>query len=516
MLAVIGPSGAGKTSFISAGLIASRASGLGDPAICTPGNAPVRGSLAPGAGREMAGDPRRSSCSWTSTTRTWRSSSGRPLARSVNDHALLVVDQFEELFTQNPTEVQDVFCGSDRAPGARCRRPCAAVDARRFSLPCHAITRRLAPIFTELTLLGPPTGADLRRALVPAGSKCGYRFEDDELVDKMLTEVEGERGALPLLAFAAARLWDRRNKENGLLTREAYDDIGGVGGALARHAEATIDRVGSERVSSVRELFRNLVTAEGTRAVREWDELLSVFTSEGPLAAESRGGVKPSPTTSDEPEPWGGFLPARRSRSPPRELIDARLLTSYEVHEDEHEPTRRVEIIHESLLANWPRLVRWQTQDQEGAQLRDELRQAARTWDEHGRDDDRLWTGTAYREFQLWRERYPGGLTELEEAFATAMTSLAGRRRRRRRMIVTAVMAALIAGLAIVGSFWQRSVAPRPRPTAPRPPSSSLSVKSCWKAIPRRPWRGRPRASSLPTPGKDDCWLSAPSRRPRP
>ncbi len=67
-----------------------------------------------------------------------------------------------------------------------------------------------------------------------------------------------------------------------------------------------------------------------------------------------------------------------------RELIDARLLTSYEIHEEDSEPTRRVEIIHESLLANWPRLVRWQTQDAEGAQLRDELRQGARAWDEHG------------------------------------------------------------------------------------------------------------------------------------
>ena len=115
-----------------------------------------------------------------------------------------------------------------------------------------------------------------------------------------------------------------------------------------------------------------------------------------------------------------------------RQLIDARLMTSYEVREADEAPTRRVEIIHESLLANWPRLVRWQTQDQEGAQLRDELRQAARAWDEHGRHDDRLWTGTAFREFALWRERYPGGLTELEEAFAAAMTSLATRRRRAR------------------------------------------------------------------------------------
>ena len=97
-------------------------------------------------------------------------------------------------------------------------------------------------------------------------------------MDEMLAEVEGERGALPLLAFAAARLWEKRDRDTGLLTRQAYHDIGGVGGALARHAEATIDRIGAERIPIVRELFRNLVTAEGTRAVREWDELLSVST----------------------------------------------------------------------------------------------------------------------------------------------------------------------------------------------------------------------------------------------
>jgi hypothetical protein len=240
--------------------------------------------------------------------------------------------------------------------------------------------------------------------MVQPAQTCGYRFEDEDLVDEMLAEVEGERGALPLLAFAATRLWEKRDRDTGLLTRPAYHDIGGVGGALARHAEATIDRIGSEHISIVRELFRNLVTADGTRAVREWDELLSIFSdsqSESPAAVLSA-------------------------------LIDARLLTSYEVKEEDRNPTRRVEIIHESLLANWPRLVRWQTQDQEGAQLRDELRQAAKAWDEHGRHDDRLWTGTAFREYALWRERYPGGLTELEDGFERAMISLASRRRRRR------------------------------------------------------------------------------------
>jgi WD40 repeat protein len=128
------------------------------------------------------------------------------------------------------------------------------------------------------------------------------------------------------------------------------------------------------------------------------------------------------------------------------------------VREEDKAPTRRVEIIHESLLANWPRLVRWQTQDADAAQLRDQLRQAARTWDEQGRSDDTLWTGSAYLEFAVWRERYPGGLTGTEEAFASAMASLAGRRRRRRRMAVAAVLLIASAVTVVTTALWRRSV----------------------------------------------------------
>jgi WD40 repeat protein len=310
-----------------------------------------------------------------------------------------------------------------------------------FLFRCHEV-EALSPIFSELTPIGPPVGGALRRALVRPTTKCGYRFEDDELVEEMLGEVEGERGALPLLAFAAARLWDRRDRETGFLTRDAFREIGGVGGALAQHAEMTIDRVGTERIATVRELFRNLITAEGTRAVREWSELLSVFDS-----------VDTKKTVGE------GFIPSRKSAQEVlHELINARLLTSYEVREDEKEPVRRVEIIHESLLVNWPRLVRWQTQDADAAQLRDQLRQAAKTWNDQGRSDDTLWTGSAYREFAVWRERYRGGLTDIEEAFASAMTSLATRRRRRRRLVSTLAVCALVAVLAVVTGLWRQSV----------------------------------------------------------
>jgi WD40 repeat protein len=140
------------------------------------------------------------------------------------------------------------------------------------------------------------------------------------------------------------------------------------------------------------------------------------------------------------------------------DLIGARLLTSYEVHEEDEQPHRTVEIIHESLLAAWPRLVRWQTQDADAAQLRDQLRQAARTWDEHERSDDLLWTGSAYREYASWRERYPGGLSDTEEAFGSAMKASAGRRRRRRRVAVAAAFAVVFAVLAVISGFWRQSV----------------------------------------------------------
>jgi len=396
LLALVGPSGAGKTSFLRAGLLGNEPAGWSH-VICTPGEAPLTA-----------------------------------LRQALVPHALVVVDQFEELFTLNPLDVQASF--ADLLGRLAVEADLHVLLSLRddFLIRCNA-HEALTPILSELTLLGPPTGAALRRAIVQPALKCGYRFEDEALVERMLSEVEGERGALPLVAFAAEQLWERRDKTQGLLTREAYEVIGGVGGALAQHAELTLERIGTGRAPIVRELFRNLVTGEGTRAVRERAELLSVF-------------------------------PEGRERDTAAEvldvLVDARLLTGYGAEAAEgQENGQRVEIVHESLLTAWPRLVRWQAQDVEGAKLRDDLRQAARRWQERDRPEDLLWTGSAYRELQLWRERYPGSLSEIEDAFAKAVADHAERTRRRRRMWGGAVVAALLLVAGATTALWRQAVA---------------------------------------------------------
>jgi WD40 repeat protein len=419
--ALVGPSGVGKSSLVGAGLIPALPAGWAHIR-CRPGDAPLealaRALAAPGGAPEAV----------VEAARAWREGHGE---------AVIVLDQFEELFTLNPPETQSAM--ADLVGRLLAEADVRVLVAVRddFLLECQAFPA-LRPLFQAMIPLGPPTGVALHRALVQPALSLGYRFEDESLVTQMLEEVSRERGALPLLAFAAASLWERRDREEGLLTRRAYEEIGGVAGALARHAEATLARVGVEREPIVRELFRNLVTVEGTRVARDREELLSVF--EDRRAAE-------------------GVL---------RQLVDGRLLTAFEVADPNRGATelQRVEVIHESLLSAWPRLLRWRTQDAEGAQLREQLREAARLWEERDRSPDLLWRGTAYREFALWRERYGGGLTSREEEFAVAMVERERRRRRRGGMAAASVVVASLAVAAVVGIARQQEAEARARAEA--------------------------------------------------
>jgi hypothetical protein len=413
LLAVIGPSGAGKTSFVRAGVIPSRPEGWAAIA-CTPGSSPLR-NLARALAPEVAGDSEAVSSVLVGDAEHLLDAAGR--WRGAHARALVVVDQFEEIFTLAPPEERRSFVDllGDLSAGASVNVLLVLRDD--FLMRCHE-HESLSPVFQDLVPLAPLTGGALHRALVEPARGEGYEFEDPDLAVEMTGSVEGERAALPLLAFAVARLWEMRDRERRRLTRAAYERIGGVAGALAQHADETLARIGPAREGVVREIFRNLVTAQGTRTACRRDEMLSAL-------------------------PHGGRAQVLE------ELVGARLLTSFEANGTAGEARPgRIEIVHESLLHAWPRLARWRAQDEEGAVLRDQLKQAAHLWEEKGRTSDLLWTGTAFREFELWRERYAGSLTEIEEDFARSM---AGKARRKRRLMRagSAAVVLLSAGVAV-------------------------------------------------------------------
>jgi WD40 repeat protein/formylglycine-generating enzyme required for sulfatase activity len=134
-------------------------------------------------------------------------------------------------------------------------------------------------------------------------------------------------------------------------------------------------------------------------------------------------------------------------------LIKARLLTASETEEG----IERIEVVHEALLSAWPRLVRWRQEDSEGARLRDQLRGAARQWEERKRAKGLLWRDDALAEYRLWRSRFPGKLTESEEAFAQASLAEADRNRRVVRFILSGIILILIVGSSILFLQQQRT-----------------------------------------------------------
>ena len=226
------------------------------------------------------------------------------------------------------------------------------------------------------------------------------------------------------------RSWPSRSRGSGrsgtgrrrLLTREAYERIGGVAGALAQHAEATLARA------------RTGARAGGARDLPEPGD-------GGGDAGGARAGGAAVGLRAETAR--GGRGRARRAGG--RAAADGvrRPSASRQGRIRERRPRPRIEIVHESLLTHWPRLERWQTQDEDGALLRDQLRQAARLWDESGPDGGRsCGPGASYREYAPGGAGIPGGLSALEEDFAQAMTGLAGRRRRRRRIAFATLVAA--------------------------------------------------------------------------
>ncbi len=347
------------------------------------------------------------------------------LARS---HVLLFVDQFEELFTLSADPAgQEAFASALMETASANDRLRVVVTLRDDFLVRAAQLAALRAIGASLQILSTPMPDNLMRILVEPARRGGYAFEDDEFPTEIVSEVSGQPGALALLSFTASRLWELRDRQAKQLTRRAYRGLGGVGGALAQHAESVLGGMPDAQQRVVRELFRHLVTAEGTRAVLSRDELLQVG-----------GGPVANPVVEA--------------------LINERLLTAMESPGGES-----IEVVHETLIISWPRLVQWRSQDAENARLRDQLRAAARQWDDRGRSRGMLWRADAVTEYRLWRNRYPGSLTAVEEAFGAASIADTNRGRRVRRGLLIAGVAALIVALIVFAGLRSAAQSSRAR-----------------------------------------------------
>ena len=182
---------------------------------------------------------------------------------------VIFVDQLEELVTlTDPREQQAIGEAlarlAMRTPGLR-----LVAAARADFLVRLALFPGLGDeVSRALYLLRPLSPNQMRQAIVGPASKSGVRFESEALVETLVQSTAGMEGGLPLLQFALAELWDARGAGTDVITAEALTAIGGVGGALARHADSILAALLPTERAAARRLLIRLVTAQRHDAQR--------------------------------------------------------------------------------------------------------------------------------------------------------------------------------------------------------------------------------------------------------
>ena len=387
LLAVVGPSGSGKSSVVRAGLLPALAGGV------LPGSDQwAQGVMRPGERplRELRRLTRRLAREW---------------------HSVLVIDQFEELFTacQDEQERSEFVAALVRAAGDRDRRGVVVLAVRAdFYGRCAAYPELSRLLGANHVLVGPLSRDELRRAIERPAQRVGLSVEPD-LADALLADVEGQPGALPLLSTALLELWRERDRRR--LRLAAYVRSGGVEGAVARLAEDAFVRLGAGHQAAARRLLLRLA---------DEDENGAVVRRRIPLAELEAEG--------------SGELLEVVGR-----LTDRRLLTVSD---------GAVEVAHEALLREWPRLRAWLDEDAEGRQLHRRLSAATRAWDADARDPGELYRGARLAAALDWAADHEAELSASERAFLDDSRSASGRAQRRLRAVLAGVAALLV--LAVV------------------------------------------------------------------
>ncbi|MFN2103427.1 MAG: LuxR C-terminal-related transcriptional regulator, partial [Candidatus Promineifilaceae bacterium] len=401
-LAVVGPSGSGKSSLIKAGLIPAFWQGK------------LAGSekwfivnMQPGArpldDLEIA--LTRIAADQAPNLRRHLDRDAHGLLRAAglilpNDESelLLVIDQFEEIFTLVEEEAardhfMNLIRGAVSDPRSRVR-VIIALRADYYDRPLQY------PAFGELvrghleTLL-PLSAEELERAIVYPAQGVGVSFEPG-LVATIIEDVNYRPGTLPLLQFALAELFEQREKRT--LTREAYQALGGAAGALARRAEALYqeqDAVGRE---AIRQIFLRLVSVVEQQAGTASD-IVSVANTRRRVLRSELLSVAADPDQLDE-------------------IIDT--FAAYRLLSLDHDPATRaatVEVAHEAILREWERLRGWLEESLVDLGLHRQLQRAARDWVASGGEPSFLLRGARLDSLQTWAGESSLVLSGVERQF---------------------------------------------------------------------------------------------------
>jgi DNA-binding SARP family transcriptional activator len=342
LVGVVGPSGSGKSSLVRAGLLPALADGVlpgserWRQVLVRPGEHPMA-ELArvgvrpgvPGDGGGGGGNATAAGGTADDGTMAWWGAGERVLrAIAGEERLLLVVDQFEEVFTSCRDEEEQAVFLAALTEAARADRNVTVVVAVRADYYGHcAANPHLAGLLAANHVLIGPMGADeLRRAIELPARRAELRLESG-LADAMIGEVAEEPGGLPLLSCALLESWQHR--QGRTLTLAAYHQAGGVHGAVARLAERAWQQLDPGQQQTARRILLRLAgPGEGEAVVRR-----RVPRAEFTASGDERGQV---------------VLDA---------LADQRLLTTGE---------ETVEVAHEALLREWPRLRGWLEEDVQG------------------------------------------------------------------------------------------------------------------------------------------------------
>ncbi|MDA3863030.1 MAG: protein kinase, partial [Deltaproteobacteria bacterium] len=466
LLAVIGPSGAGKSSFIRAGVIPTikrQGRKAWDMVTIRPGRDPFAGlaaSLLKGGSSTSTTVAIQQEQKLANKLKQEPGQLGtllRSRSRSTGHPVMLFVDQFEETFTLVSDDDATLFTRALAGAGEDPEVPVRVVVAMRsdFLDRVAEYEQLMESLTKDVTILQSPGPAGLFEAITKPASLMGYSFEDPQMVKDMVDSLKDEPAALPLLQFTASKLWDNRDQTRKLLTRDVYEDMGGVGGALARHADSILQGMTTNDQRAVKRLFQRLVTPDGTRAVITVSEISSFM---------------------------GTDIAARILKT----LASARLLTISSI--GEHGEDAQVEVVHESLIQRWQTLKRWLEEDNENAAMLQQLRDAAKQWDRRGRPNGLLWTGDALDEARLWLKRYNGGLTSLEKTYLDKAFWLANRSERRKKYLIAAaiIIMAFVTIFATAALFAIRGAEQTARKEAKRAKSEAKRASIAEKNVKKK------------------------------